>query len=227
MQLVEDIINELVETSISISSPFLKTKVLASRIQNEELHKWVSNELDGYRDYDSVPEYRIYGCNISGDYVIGQMKYTNHPIPVSGLNKEIETFLRFMKFRQGISGLENLRKTNKSGIIESRLPAEMIGLISTNLKSRGNPYVFVSTVKLYIAIGVVDEILSKVRNRLLDFMLKLESEFGSESELRELKARNKEITTIVHQTIINTMGDGNVINTADNAVLDTNNEISK
>ncbi|NLP59293.1 hypothetical protein, partial [Lutibacter sp. B1] len=36
MKLINDIINELVDTDKSINSPLLKTKVLASRLQNKE-----------------------------------------------------------------------------------------------------------------------------------------------------------------------------------------------
>lgn len=48
MKLLDTIISELVNVEISLSSPLLKTKILASRLQNKELLEWVNNELKGY-----------------------------------------------------------------------------------------------------------------------------------------------------------------------------------
>ena len=43
MELVSQIINDLVDDQKSLNSALLKTKVLASRIQNVELLYWVNN----------------------------------------------------------------------------------------------------------------------------------------------------------------------------------------
>ncbi|MBK7490043.1 MAG: hypothetical protein IPI74_09620 [Bacteroidales bacterium] len=58
MKLINDIINELIDTEKSIVSPLLKTKVLASRLGNDVLLTWVSNELKGYENKDELPDYR-------------------------------------------------------------------------------------------------------------------------------------------------------------------------
>lgn len=47
MILINDIINELIDTVKSIGSPRLKTIVLVSRLENEVLLNWVSNEPIG------------------------------------------------------------------------------------------------------------------------------------------------------------------------------------
>ena len=64
MKLIGDIINELVDSDKSIASPLLKTKVLASRLKNNDLLTWVNSELSGY--INDVPNYRIFGCSITG-----------------------------------------------------------------------------------------------------------------------------------------------------------------
>ncbi len=71
------------------------------------------------------------------------------------------------------------------------------------------------------------EILTYVRNNLLDFMLKIDSEFGNITEIEELKTKKKEIATIMNQTIINNTGDGNVVNTGDKATITSTITISK
>lgn len=71
------------------------------------------------------------------------------------------------------------------------------------------------------------DVLSKVRNSLLDFMLKIDSEFGNISEIEELKTKKNEISTIMSQTIINNSGDGNILNTGDAAKIDATITITK
>lgn len=130
MKLINDIINELIDADKSISSPLLKTKVLASRLQNETLLSWVSNELKGYDDSSQLPEYRKYQANITGTYINGSMQYNDQPVPTLGLKKEFEVVLRSMDFAQSISSLETLKGENKSGTLELTFPAELTGLIN-------------------------------------------------------------------------------------------------
>jgi hypothetical protein len=124
MKLINDIINELIDTDKSISSPLLKTKVLASRLQNEVLLDWVSNELKGYDTTGELPNYRKYNGNITGTYINGQMQYNDQPVPTVGLKNEFEEMLSSMDFYQSISSLETLKGENNSGTLEHTFPAE-------------------------------------------------------------------------------------------------------
>ena len=55
MNLVSQIINELIEPKDnSLNSALLKTKVLASRIQNTELLSWTNAELTGYNSIEEL-----------------------------------------------------------------------------------------------------------------------------------------------------------------------------
>ncbi|MDO6803961.1 hypothetical protein Q4595_16035 [Wenyingzhuangia sp. 1_MG-2023] len=230
MKLISDIINELVDTDKSISSPLLKTKVLASRIQNTNLFNWVSNELKGYDTSTcELPDYRIYGSSLIGDYINGHLQYTGQPIPTIGLDKEFEKTLRTSEFPQSISGLEHMRKDkdSESKVIEVIFTAEIIGLIQANWKKMGNPYLQLINVKRRTSTNAINEILSVVRNNLLDFMLKIDEEFGSLTEIEELKSKKSEIATIMSHTIINTSGDGNIVNTGNKAKINSTINIQK
>lgn len=57
MDSLDQIINELINTKDYIlNTASLKTKVLATRIQNKELLEWVDSELTGY---SNVTAYKI------------------------------------------------------------------------------------------------------------------------------------------------------------------------
>lgn len=227
MKLINDIINELIDTEKSISSPLLKTKVLASRLQNEVLLNWVSNELKGYDSSINLPDYRRYHGNITGTYINGNIQYNDQPVPTIGLKREFEESLRSMDFRQSISSLETLNGENKSGKLEHTFPAELTGLIQENWRKMGNPYLQLVNCKKSIPANTVVEILAFVRNNLLDFMLKIDSEFGNITEIEELKTKKEEIATIMNQTIINNSGDGNVVNTGEKAKISASINITK
>lgn len=227
MKLVNDIINELIDSEKSISSPLLKTKVLASRLQNEVLLNWVSKELKGYENTNELPPYRKYRGNITGTYINGSMQYNNQPVPTAGLKNEFEEFLYSMDFHQSVSSLEILKEENKSGTLEHTFPAEITGLIQQNWRKMGNPYLQLVNCKKSISVNAVVEILAYVRNNLLDFMLKIDAEFGNITEIEDLKDKREEIATIMNQTIINNTGDGNVVNTGENSNISATINISK
>jgi len=227
LKLINDIINELIDTEKSISSPLLKTKVLASRLQNEVLLNWVSNELKGYDTAGDLPDYRKYSGIITGTYINGHMQYNDQPVPTVGLKRELEKMLRSINFYQSISSLETLKGENKSGKLEQTFPAELTGLIQQNWRTMGNPYLQLVNCKKSISVNAVVEILAFVRNNLLDFMLKIDSEFGNITEIEELKTKKEEIATIMNQTIINNSGDGNVLNTGEKANITATINIKK
>ena len=114
MDLISQIINELIDTKEnSLNSALLKTKVLASRIQNNELLNWTNSELSGYNSIDELPDYRKRIPNILiGDYINGNMQYRNSQIPTSGMDEEWEETLRYTNFSNSVTELENMF-TNK------------------------------------------------------------------------------------------------------------------
>lgn len=227
MKLVNDIINELIDTEKTISSPLLKTKVLASRLQNEILLNWVSNELKGYDRSDELPDYRKFKGNIVGTFIVGNQQYNGQPVPIIGLDQEFQDDLTDMDFFDSISSLEKLKREDGRGKLEHTFPAEITGLIEENWRKMGNPYLQLVNCKKWVAGNAVEGILACVRNNLLDFMLKIDSEFGNITEIEELKTKREEIATIMNQTIVNTSGDGIIVNTGEKAKISANINITK
>jgi hypothetical protein len=227
MKLISEIINELVDDGKSISSPLLKTKVLASRLQNYELLNWVNLELKGYSVRDKIPEYRICATRLSGSYINNGMQFTNSPIVTNGLDPKFKESFKTIEFHHGVSTLEGMLKEKKTDTLESVLSAEIAHIIGHNIIQQGNPSFQILEIKQIISISSISEIILSVQNKLLDFMLKVDEEFGSLTEIKDLKTKSNEIQTIMNNTIINTNGDGNFINTGDKASINAEINISK
>ncbi|MEZ7500823.1 hypothetical protein QO200_19100 [Flavobacterium sp. Arc3] len=226
MELVSQIINDLVDDQKSLNSALLKTKVLASRIQNVELLDWVNGELSGYKNYADLPIYRKNIFNdLKGSYMNGSMKYTNIQIPTAGLDKEFEDRLRSIEFMDSITGLEKLINSEKSSTLTSPIRAEITALIEENFQNMGNPYLQVISVYRVISKNSIVEIINNVRNKLLDFMLEIDGKFGDITEIKDLRMKKEEVSSIVNNMIIN--GDGNVLNNGDKAHIKNLPKIKK
>ena len=225
MQELENIINDLTDSNKSLTTALLKVKVLATRIKNSELLNWVGNELNGYSNPNNLPEYRKYLGTTTGTYIYGNHQYNNQPVVTFGLDPELETTINSSDFYNSIQGLENIALERK-GELERPFPAEVIGLLQDNWGKHGAPGIRIINCKRSISINAVVEVLASVRNKLLDFVLKFQEEFGDNS-VQDLQTKNKEITYIMSQTIINTQGDGNVINTGKNSSVKAEININK
>jgi hypothetical protein len=227
VKLIENIIIELSDINISLTSPLLKTKLLASRLKNQNLLFWVNKELGGYDNISELPIYRIYSVNLIGTYRYGTSQYNDQPIPTIGLNENYVELLTQMHFTQSVESLEFLKSSNKSGNLEQTFPSEITGIVQENFRKLGNPKLQLIYCKKSISISAVNETLAIIRNKLLDFMLQIDSEFGNITELNDLKTKNNEISTIMNQTIINNSGDGIILNTGDNVTIKSSIIINK
>lgn len=228
MKLVSDIINDLIDNDKSLNSALLKTKVLASRIRNKDLSEWVHKESNGYDTESELPKYRKnIGTYIKGDYILGNMKYTDQPIPIIGIPDKFKTTLSTVNFTNSISSLESYVSGKKSSTLILPLSAEVVGILEENWVNMGNPYLNMINARKVIATNSINEILAQVRNKLLDFMLEIDNEYGNLTEIKDLSEKSSEISKIMNQTIINNTGDGNVLNTGAKAKIEAKIKIQK
>ena len=231
MELLSGIINDLVDDSISLQRSLLKTKVLASRINNKTLLNWVTSELEGYNEPDSItPTYRKTASNVIGSYINGRAQYKNVAIPIYGLSKDFEDFLTKFDLPSGIQTIESMINQNDTGRVQYGLPAELQKIIENNIRANGNPYFQIIEVHKEASTAFLTEIIATVRSKLLDFALELERTFGIEVDIVALskkdKSINEKITSIMNQTIINTTGHGNIISTGNENDIVSNSTVT-
>lgn len=231
MQLLADIINDLIDESKTVSVILLKTKVLATRIGNHALLNWVNHELNGYPTDDLLPEYRKnIGCIIKGTYLVGYTKYIDQPIPTDGIKERFGVNITTMKFSHSISALEQMTSGEENGTLQIPFSAEITGYLEANWKTfdkENGAYLNLVNAKKVFPAVVVKDIAFQVRHRLLEFMLEIERQYGTITEIKDLSTKNKEITQIMAKTIINTSGDGNIITTGNDNEIKAKINIKK
>jgi len=190
MKLISEIIEILSSDSGKLSDALIKTKVLLHKIGHKELVPWVNNELNGYPDRDSVPEYRVLTAVVLVNASNGAYRVTSHHIPMGHLNEEQRVSVETARMDQSLAVLEKFIE-KESGHLQAHIPMESYGLLGKGL---GN-YYQIENAWSEISQPSVLQILIQVRSRLLDFVLELNDQFPSELDDDEVKERIGSVDT--------------------------------
>ena len=199
MSLLEEIRTDLTNQSADLSNTLRKAKVLASAIGLPEFRDWVDSELNGYKDSDKLPDYRVHPTQSLGSFA-GSFGsgYNNVILPTHGLPDLARDFCGNVRFFDGVGALE-AQKGNDGQI---RWSQEMLSLAREHVKM-SNGMVLVDAhmpVPAYVVMGVLDQI----KTRLLDFVLALEENHVTEEDLN-----NRAVAPEMAQSIFNTYIYGN------------------
>lgn len=172
--IIEQIQNDILQPTISMSNILLKAKVLAYELKNASLKNWIRNELDGYPNKEMLPDYRIISVNSSGKFVsfgIGSLlQFRDLPIPVSVLPNSLQREVSSVRLREGIRSLEEMAQSEHG--VSWEWPAEWIGVFNDEyLKLGSNLQCIKATISL--SPYIFSQIVETVRSRLQDLILEL------------------------------------------------------
>ncbi len=187
MKLISEIIEILSSDKPNLTNALIKTKVLLHRLGQKGLIGWVNSELNGYKDDDDLPPYRILPCTVLANASNIAWRVSSHPIPIVHIDKKLRARLEQTKFYQSIGVLEDL--ANSKGDIITRIPMEWNSLLSEGL---GNNF-RISSAWCEVGKTSLIQTLVEVRSRLLDFMLQLSDEFVGEMTDEEAKNKSQSV----------------------------------
>lgn len=227
--MISSTIDALSDDTTSLTTPLLKVKVLASRIGNKELLEWVNNELVGYKTDESLPEYRKARATPKGNLQQGAHYERNVTLPIMIFGEKIAKELVEYPVYQGIKGIEQLTSDLKGDTLVQSYGADYCAFLTKAAKDN-DQWVRITHAWIEVHISELVQVLSAVRNKLLDLLLKVEEDYPNLEE--DLKANTIDKSE-VNQTIIhimnnfNTSGDGNIINTGNKNTFNTKINVSK
>src|SRR5947209_342002 len=110
--LLEEIRDDILD-DVPLSAILRKTLYLAYELDNAELREWVERELNGYRERDSVPEYRWFAGVPRGSYVTINAKVSGADVPLSLLPVEFRNVVEF-HYGPGVPQIEAIIEEEKS-----------------------------------------------------------------------------------------------------------------
>lgn len=209
MDLITQLQHDVIDTNNSISTALRRAQVLAYRLKINEFKNWVESELNGYQDkLDKLPDYRRCSSVIIKGSFSGVTGIANNvEIPISHLSKDkIERFREVSLF-QGIKAYESIIEDKSNGTVSQHIPVD----IAMSFFSGVYQGMQCISARMEFPKSALVELLDTVRNRLLSFVLELQSEFPN---LTSSDEKLSDIPSERAQSIFNyyIYGDNSIIN---------------
>lgn len=142
-----------------------KALLVATKLNLRDFKGWVQQELSGYSG--EVPDYRV--CHAR---IMARNPY-HGLIPIAFQDREFEATVSTVPIRESIGGLcELLQNTNPTDTLFLQMPSE----ISLGLAQFLEPNARQFPIYWVVGKSQIAAILDAIRNTILDWALKLESE---------------------------------------------------
>ena len=229
--LLQEVIDDLVNTDKSLSSPLMKLNYFAKLIKNQDLIEYTHQELNGYDKPDKIPSYRKAVGTLYVDFQAYIHQHTDKPLPISMIDQKYQEVFKYVHIKEGIASVEKLAKEagsgKSSGQMYKPLPMEMLFVLQEPARRLyiSDARIDVIAAKVGFGTSIIIEIPNAIRTKLLDFVMSIGENFGYDIEIETFN-KKAEINnqTIIHQmnTTINNAGDGNVINTGNQNQIENN-----
>ncbi len=206
MTFLRDIQDSAIDSESRLSDLLRKCKVLAHRLQHDELNQWVEYELNGYPSFDIIPDYRIVSGIAKGHFEAYGRMLQNMTIPSGSLPKEYRHWANEARLVQPISAIEETC-SGSGDMLQIDWPGNLMAIVGQKI------FKGYSMIGAWLEIpkSLVFAILDTVRNRILSFALEIEKENPDAGEaMPDDKPIPDEKVSQVFHTVIN----GNVQNVA-------------
>jgi hypothetical protein len=177
MSLLREIQNDLARPDADVVTVLRKCKILAARLNSVELTHWVDSELNGYGEAEPIPEYRLLRAQCYGDFMNIRWRAEHQPIhPIAVPEEHRETFFAPIQFREGITTAMAFASADGATIDEP--------LIAIMVKRHQVMYPQMECMSAWKKISATQfqQLIDAVKNRVLDFSLKIEAENPSAGE---------------------------------------------
>ena len=207
-----NIIKNFINSNMDINTALQNLMAILYCLEDENLINWANKELSGYDSINELPEYRKLKGRDMASYIVGNMKYSNAPFIISHLDDDIQENLININLYSSISTLEEMKNKGESRIGKP-IPPEFYILLQENT----NAHIIEASVNT--DLSSINDVISKVRVKILKTLLFLEKEFGNLDELDiDISIKNKEelknIVQHIHFNLYDNsikIGDGNKI----------------
>lgn len=174
MSLLKEIQAAAIDANIDICVVLRKCKVLAKRLGSAEFDSWVEHELNGYSAKEDLPRYRMIPVQSRGDFVgMFGSELRNAPIPPLCLPEEIRDVATKQYLLEPISHFVSLvGKGSGDPTLRCDWPADVIALYGDKV------YQHMRCLAAWrvLSRNSFSAVLDTVRNRVLSFVLEIETE---------------------------------------------------
>lgn len=208
--ILDEIVNEALDETRSLSQLLRKCLVLANQLKNEQLKAWANQELEGYKTSQDVPDYRVVNAPAAGNFSgYGGAAMNNFPIPPGVLKLEHRSRAQKVKLMQSVSAYEEAVRKNTTGVVYFAWPGDLVLYYQERLMESYN----LVSANQHIPISSVVEILNAVRNRTLKLTLEIQNELPDSRDIKAIPADHVQ-EIVVHQIF----GGNNIIGSSGSSI---------
>jgi len=205
-ELIRQIQADVLDQNVSVVSLLQKCKILAAKLEEKEFSEWIERELTGYPSKEKPPSYRIIKTLLMGHFAGIGGRVKNAKIPLDIFPEEFHKQLQYFYVLNSVASIEeSVRKgEDKMEIV----PIELQMFIGEKLFSE------MSCIQAYryISLERFVELITTVRNNVLNFVLRVEekvpvsTESAKSSGIKPKKSprtRTPSVTNNFHGTVQN------------------------
>ena len=206
--------NKVLDSNVSLSTVLLQAKDVAHAAGSKKLLVWADKEIRGYSEEDcELPEYRKEYFPSMGDFITdGRLYLSDKAIPSAGLPKIVQDYMEETKLLEGVASYEKLvGKDNESKRIGIPWDANILNSVARDIY----PNCTLLRASMIGSVGSIAQLLSTIRNKLLDFIHELENQYPGNSIDDVLKKLKPEAVDKMVVNII--MGESSIVQTGDGA----------
>lgn len=178
MNILQQIQRDILEPNASLFNTLLRAKILAYELKSETLKHWVSQEIDGYKSVENLPDYRTMQTNLFGQWTDGYRLIKGRPVILSEIKQpNVVDALKTYHIRYGIRKIEEFASNQQ---YKHFLQGDLVALVNMYAMEDGCGY-----LEIQRAVGPHDfeQILGTIKNRLLDFVLELDANWNIEQRI--------------------------------------------
>lgn len=211
-----NIIKEFINSSMSIDTALQNLLAILYCLEDTSLINWAKQELAGYKHDANLPEYRKLKGVLMASFMIGYAQYSKRPFGLTHLDEDFQNKLLSVNMYSSISTLEGIKDNKECAVIKPITP-EYFSLI------QGNSNANITGASVDVDLASINDIISKVKTKILETLLFLEKEFGSLDDLDiDISVKDEdEINNIIQHIQVNlydnsiSIGDNNKIKNSD------------
>lgn len=208
MSLLQEIQDGAAKGTKDLATLLRLLQVLGARVGSEPVEDWVKWELNGYPPEAPLPDYRRIPVQVIASFSgsFGRI-LTNAAVPPSCIPKEFREDIESFHCRESVSAIEALTANEDSGMLHIPL-GDLSRVLGGNVFQ--DMYCYQASGRISSAAMV--NILSSVRNRVLDLALALWKKVPDLGEIPATPANTAMVTQVFNTTVnggmVNVVGPG-------------------
>ena len=207
-----NLIKNFINSNMDISTALQNLIAIFYCLDDQHLINWASKELSGYDLDDELPTYRKLKGRVLASFIVGNLQYSKRQFGIGHLDEDLQEKLLSVNINSSISTIVTMLDKEGTSIGKAIQP-EFYSLLQKNT----NAHITDATVN--VDSGSLNDIVSKVRTKILETLLFLEKEFGNLDDLDiDIKTKTQEeLKNIIQNIQVNlydhsiSIGDNNKI----------------